>query len=407
LTELKAARYRDVVASGEFRALFAAHVLSVIGDQFARVALAVLVFDRTGSASLTALMYALTFLPSIVGGPLLSGLADRFPRRRVMVVTDLARAALIAAMAIPGMPLAGLCALLVLAQLLAEPFWAARAATLPLVFDDHARFVMASSLSNIMYDVAQLIGFAGGALLVAGVDPATALLINAASFVVSAGLLGLGVKTRPTPTGDGGVTTGWFGALGAGVQLVWTSRRLRTLLGLLCVVAFAVTVEGLAVPYAAELGVGTAVIGLLFAAPPAGSLVGGLVLARIPHAWQLRLMTPLAAATSAVLVACALHPNLWVTLVIWFASGAFSAYFNVANAEYVKATPDHQRGQAVGLANTAARVAQGAAVLAAGACADLASPAVVIAAFGGVGALAAWVLAASWRRASSAATLPT
>jgi MFS family permease len=87
LAEVRAARYRDVFASEEFRALFAAHILSVVGDQFARVALAVLVFNRTASASLTALVYALTFLPSIVGGPLLSGLADRFPRRRVMVLT--------------------------------------------------------------------------------------------------------------------------------------------------------------------------------------------------------------------------------------------------------------------------------------------------------------------------------
>ncbi len=63
--------FRDVFAVREFQALFAAHVLSVIGDQFARLALAILVFERTGPAGLAALTFALTFLPDLVGSPLL------------------------------------------------------------------------------------------------------------------------------------------------------------------------------------------------------------------------------------------------------------------------------------------------------------------------------------------------
>src|SRR5829696_1856127 len=122
------ATYGEVFAVAEFRALFAAQVLSVVGDQFARVALAVLVFDRTGSAGLAALTYALTFLPDLIGGPLLSGLADRMPRRRLMVICDLGRAVLLALMAVPGAPLWVLCVLLVAVQLLNSPFSAARAA---------------------------------------------------------------------------------------------------------------------------------------------------------------------------------------------------------------------------------------------------------------------------------------
>ena len=51
------------------------------------MALSVLVFERTSSAILTALTYALTFLPALVGGALLSSLADQLPRRQVMVVS--------------------------------------------------------------------------------------------------------------------------------------------------------------------------------------------------------------------------------------------------------------------------------------------------------------------------------
>src|SRR5919198_6164712 len=107
----KQATYREVFAIGEFRTLWLAQVLSYIGDQLAQVALALLVYHRTGSPLLTAVTYALTYLPPIVGGPVLSGLADLFPRRTVMVVCDIARATIVGLMAIVVMPFGGLCAL--------------------------------------------------------------------------------------------------------------------------------------------------------------------------------------------------------------------------------------------------------------------------------------------------------
>ena len=95
---------REVFAIGEFRALWSAQVLSFAGDQFAQVAIAILVYGRTHSPFLTALAYALTYLPPIAGGPLLSSLADLFPRRRVMIVCDLFRVGTVGLVAIPGLP---------------------------------------------------------------------------------------------------------------------------------------------------------------------------------------------------------------------------------------------------------------------------------------------------------------
>ena len=82
LEEVAAERvaYRDVFAVAEFRALWLAQLLSVAGDQLARVALTVLVYDRTRSALLAAVTYAATIIPVFAGGILLSGLADRLPR---------------------------------------------------------------------------------------------------------------------------------------------------------------------------------------------------------------------------------------------------------------------------------------------------------------------------------------
>ena len=114
----------------EFRALWLARGLSLLGDQLARVAIAVLVYDRTNSPALTAITYALTFLPYLAG-PLLAGIGDRRSRRGVIVTLDLARALIVAIMALPGRPLALVVGLLVVATAASPLYDASRSAMLP------------------------------------------------------------------------------------------------------------------------------------------------------------------------------------------------------------------------------------------------------------------------------------
>ncbi len=131
-----APRMTAALANREFRALWLAEVQSLIGDQLTIVALAILVYDRTGSALLSAVVYSLTFLPALAGGLGLSQLADRYPRRTVLVVSSLIQGMLIAIMAIPGTPLALLCGLVVLARLVNAPGNAAQNALTREVFTD-------------------------------------------------------------------------------------------------------------------------------------------------------------------------------------------------------------------------------------------------------------------------------
>jgi MFS family permease len=121
--------FRAVFAVRDWRTLWFARVLSIAGDQFARVAVTVLVYDRTGSALLAALAFAASVVPVFVGGLTLGWVADKYRRRTVMICCDLISLALVLAMAIPGMPLAALVALLFLVTLAFSPFMAARAAT--------------------------------------------------------------------------------------------------------------------------------------------------------------------------------------------------------------------------------------------------------------------------------------
>ena len=86
------ATFREVFAVAEFRPLFGTFLLSTAGDELARVALTVLVYQRTDSPLLSALTFAIGYLPWLLGGPLLSTIADRFPRHRVLIATDVARA---------------------------------------------------------------------------------------------------------------------------------------------------------------------------------------------------------------------------------------------------------------------------------------------------------------------------
>src|ERR1700744_3938735 len=104
--------FRDVFAHAEFRALWLSYVLSAAGDRLALVALTLLVYDQSRSPLLAAVTFAAGFVPYLFGGLLLSGLADRLPRRPVMVTCDLARCALVGAMLWPGVPLTALIALL-------------------------------------------------------------------------------------------------------------------------------------------------------------------------------------------------------------------------------------------------------------------------------------------------------
>lgn len=393
---------RRVWVDLEFRVLFAASVVSTVGDQLARVGLSVLVFDRTRSAGLTALTYALTYLPDVLAGPLLSGLADRWPRRTVMVVADVLRASLVALMAIPGLSLPLVAALLVCVQAVGAPGNAARAATLTAVLPAADQYVRGKAAMDMVVQLAQVAGFATGGALAGWLGPRGALLADAATFAVSAALVTTGIRRRPAVPVDSVVVAGvgrWWGDVVGGTRLVATTPRLRALLGLACVAAFYVSVEGLAVPYAAQVGAGAGGVGLLLAASPAGAVAGMAIVSRFPTRLRETVMGPLAVLACAPLVVCWVSPPLPVTVALWAVSGMASSYHLLASAAYLQAVPDQRRGQAYGIAATALKTSQGLGIAAAGLAAEYVAAAVVVAAAGALGVIAAVVAGAGWNRA--------
>ncbi|HWE88052.1 MAG TPA: MFS transporter [Pseudonocardiaceae bacterium] len=405
----RSAGYRSVFAVAEFRWLWVAQVQSVVGDQLARIALSVLVFERTGSPAWTALTYAMTILPNLAGGALLSGLADRFDRRAVMVAADASRAAVVAVMALPGEPIAVLVVLLCVVQLGYAPFSAARNAILPAILSDD-RYLVGVAIARTTDQLGMVAGFAGGAAVVTVLGTRQSLLLDAATFAVSVALVALGVRSHRPPAGT---VTGpaltwrpWWTSLRAGLGLVVGDVRLRALVGLACVNGFYVIPEGLAVPYTAQIRAGTTAVGWLLAAIPAGAVVGMVVLKAVRPDWRLRLLGPMAVATCVVLLPVGWAPTLAVSLVLWIATGLFSAHDMITHATFVRLVPDARRGQALGLAGAAMQGAQGIGIVLAGLVAQWLSPATVIASAAGAGAVAAALAATAWARAASRESAP-
>jgi MFS family permease len=259
-----------VLAVPEFRALWLAEAQSVFGDQLAKVALTILVYDRTGSPLLAAVVYALTYLSALVGGLGLSQLADRFPRRKLMVACTAAQAVLVGVMAIPGMPILVLCALVLAVGLAQAPALAAQNAVTREVFTDDELYLRSQDLRGITTNTLMLLGLGLGGLLVVGIGTTWALSINAVTFVVSAVLVHRFIKDRPVA---GGKDDGWFGA----ARWVFGNSRMRVLITLSWLVGFVVIPEGLVAPLADELNAPSAAIGWLLAADPLGFVVGTYV----------------------------------------------------------------------------------------------------------------------------------
>lgn len=390
-TPLSAAGYGEVLRDRVFQALTLGLFVSLAGDQIARVALSVLVYDRTSSATLTGLTYALSYLPTVVGGPLLAGLADRRPRRSVMIACDLVRVVLVLLMAIPAMPLPVLLGLLAAVTLCEAPFDAARGAMMPDILPGE-RYAIGGAISQVVLQAGMVAGFAAGGALLIVATPHELLALDAITFLVSA-LLVRCVPQGRTAVAEVGSSASPLADLRVAAGAVFPSAHLRPLLLLAWAMsAAAVAPEALAVPYARTADAGSAAVGLLLAAGPVGNVLAGLVLARLPEARRLPLLWPLSVLAAAPLAVCLLHPPLPVVVALVVLSGMGTAYHLVAMVRFVTLIDADKRGRALGLAGTGLAVGQGLAIAAAGALGDLLDPATAV----GIAGVSGLVAAAWW-----------
>lgn len=394
--------YRDVMAIGEFRSMWLAHALSMIGTNLLNITSSVLVYQLTDSAFAAGITLAVMFLPPILAGPLFSGLADILPRRQVMVACDVLRAVVIMIVGIPGMPIWLVWALLFISILPSIPFAAARAALLTQIVQGE-RYVASTAIIQLTAQLGMLLGLIAGGVIVTLVGPNITLMSTGLLFVLSALILRFGVKARPAPAReqDGQKRPGLLAMTRDGAKLVFRDPKLRVLALLAWLAGLYSVPYGLANPMAAEAGAGPAAAGFIMAGQAIGALVGGFVLTRlIPPPTRIRLLGPLAVLTCVPLLLWVFQMPLWMMIAALALCGAAGSYQFVANAAFVLCVPKEGRGLAFGLVASGLQAAQGLGILLSSYFVEVTSTGTVIVGAGLLALISAIGLALPWARMS-------
>ncbi|MGW1150351.1 MFS transporter [Streptomyces rubiginosohelvolus] len=393
--------YRAVFAVAEFRAVFAAHLLSLLGVVVSELALTVLVYDLTGSPLLSALTFALGLLPYIVGGTLFAGVADRYPARRVLVVCDLLCAACVAVMLVPATPVAGLLALRCLVAAIAPVFTGTRMAALTDILGEGDLYVLGRSLLRIVSQSAMLIGFGAGGVLLTVLSPRGAITVTVVTFLCSAALLRFGTQDRPAraTTGEGAGGTLLKESL-SGARLVLGDRRIRALMLLFWLPAmFVVAPEALAAPYADAIGASPAALGLLLCAMAVGHIGAELFVgSALSPRNRSRIVLPVAAVGLLPLLVYAVRPGLPLALAALALAGAGAAYVIGLDQWFVDAVPQDLRGRAMTLLTAGLMTVQGLGMALAGLAAEFFPVHQVVAGSGIIGTVCTLLLVAEVRR---------
>lgn len=181
----------------DFRFLVSAYTLSDVGSWAYNVALAVWVFDATGSVAWIAAITVARFVPALLFSAYAGVLAERFDKARFMRTADLAFMAIMIVMAllmtVDG-PVVAVLALAAISSTLGMTYEPAAAALTPHVVAERD-LASANALRNTIENVTIIAGPGLGALLMLAGPPQNAIWINAGTFLVSAVLISQ-VRTR-------------------------------------------------------------------------------------------------------------------------------------------------------------------------------------------------------------------
>ncbi|MEV4348401.1 MFS transporter [Actinoplanes sp. NPDC049596] len=393
--------FRDLFGVREYRALYLSLIVNWVGDYLARAAITILVYEESKSVLMSAAAFAVSFLPWVVGGPLLSAVAERYPYRRVLITADLFRMVLIALLLIPDLPIPVMLLLVFLASLGTPPTQAARSALQPLVVG-RDKLPMAVATNATTGQAAQVFGYLAGAALATAINPQVALAIDVATFAASAALISGGVRPRPAAH-DRSERRHLLRESGEGFQLVFGTATLRSIAIMVFVLTmFAVVPEGLAAAWAAEADPDSATRGidqgLIMAAGPIGFVVGGLLISRLAgEGLRDRLVRPLAVLAALALVPAVLGPPAPLVAVLVAISGmAQGGVTPTLNGRFVLILPHGYRARAYGVMQTGMQLSQFSAVMITGLLADLYWLPLVVGLWSLGGTVAMGVLAARW-----------
>ncbi|WP_426289858.1 MFS transporter (plasmid) [Ensifer adhaerens] len=333
-----------------FRLMWLGNLISNSGDWLDQVALNWLVISTTGSPIFLGLVNLARGMPNAVLALVAGVVADKFDRRKMMMVTQ--TLAMIFAVALFVLVFSGNDSILAILLL-------ATARGVVIAFNINARHFLISelvptrdlasaiALNSIALNISKILGPLAAAGIIAGFGTATCFLVNAVSFTFVLAMLFL-VKLPPKPIREARRER-FFTTLLGGITYL---RQNDTLL-LLVLVALVPTF--FAQPYIQLLAlfahdvfhVGSAGLGIMVSVAAGGAIAGGLL-----SAWLQRdarrgdIMLLFMAGFGAFLLMFSLAPNIYVALPMLFCTGAMHIAYNSSNNTILQiSVDDNYRGR--------------------------------------------------------------
>ncbi len=372
--------------SADYRRLWLAQLVSVIGDKVDQIALGLLVYAKTGSELQMGIMLAISMLPAALFGMVAGAYVDRWDRRRTMIAADVLRAVCVGA--VPFAAEWSLYAVYVLGFLAATValfFEPAKLALIPDLVGQHD-LMAANSLDNATSSVAELAGLAFGGVLVATLGYQVAFFLDAGSFLVSAAFL-LSIRHRSPERAGAGASIAWRPVIreaSDGLRYVWGHPVLRDLLG---VYSFAIMGVAASTTFIFALALDRfdgGAIGLttLEGAITVGLLAGSVAVGRADPTEPARKLLAGLLVFGALVSLSALTPSLAWTAAVLFCAGIANMFFYVPMATILQRDSEPaMRGRVFAAKQSISRVLSVVGFVGAGALAETIglSPSILIA----------------------------
>lgn len=337
-----------------FRNLLVAQSTSELGSWFNSIALMAFVYAKTSSGLMIALALLSEAVPALVLSPFSGALADRFDKKRIMIATDLARAALALLFLFADNYFWSLFVVKFFMALNTSFFKPARQAVVHHVVRSE-NLITANALSSMVWGSMSILGATLGGLVSASVGYEIAFVLNAASFLVSAWYIRRMQVEVPKPSNNEHQRASFKRDIAAGYHFVLHTPTVFSMLFMGVAWGFVggafmvlLPIYGGGVFGAGDLGIGT-----LYAVQGAGILAGGLLVNRITRAnlWRMKTLYGWSYFFQGLLfVVFALTEHLWLGAVVLFLMRITGGFIIPLDATLVQHyTPKEMQGRVFSL----------------------------------------------------------
>ena len=300
----------DILKDRTYRRLFLAQVVALVGTGLATVALGLLAYDLSGgnAALVLGTIFAIKMVAYVTVAPVAAALAERLPRRTVLVALDLLRA--LVALSLPFVTeVWQVYALIIVLHAASAAFTPIFQATIPDVLPEEDRYTRALSLSRLAYDLEALLSPALAALLLLAMSYSALFVGTSAGFMASALL----VASVVLPTAKLSAAKPFYERTTRGVRIYLATPRLRGLFAFSFAVssAGAMVLVNTVVIVKDGFGLADSAVAVAMGAFGAGSMVTALALPRVLDTLSDR---PVMSFGASAMIAGLLGLSLWGSL---------------------------------------------------------------------------------------------